>query len=106
MTSHRARIPERVRRSSSCPDGRVDTGQNPPGIGGVAAVSRPTARVLALLELLQAGGTHSVGTLAAGLGVDERTVRRYAAHLIDLGVPVRALRGRYGGYRLAPGYKL
>jgi predicted DNA-binding transcriptional regulator YafY len=62
--------------------------------------------VLALLELLQAGGTHTVGALADRLGVDERTVRRYAAHLLDLGVPVRALRGRYGGYRLAAGYKL
>jgi predicted DNA-binding transcriptional regulator YafY len=69
-------------------------------------VTRPTARVLALLELLQTGGQHQVGDLAARLGVDERTVRRYAEHLADLGIPVRAQRGRYGGYRLAPGYKL
>jgi len=69
-------------------------------------VSRPTARVLALLDLLQSGGTHPVRTLADRLGVDERTVRRYAEHLTDLGIPVQALRGRYGGYRLAPGYKL
>jgi predicted DNA-binding transcriptional regulator YafY len=38
--------------------------------------------------------------------VDERTVRRYATHLTDLGIPVVAERGRYGGYRLLPGYKL
>ncbi len=69
-------------------------------------MTRPTARVLALLELLQTGGQHTVGDLAARLGVDERTVRRYAEHLADLGIPVRAQRGRYGGYRLAPGYKL
>ena len=67
---------------------------------------RPTARVLALLEILQAGGGFTVGDLARRLGVDERTVRRYAVHLTDLGIPVEARRGRYGGYRLAPGYKL
>lgn len=69
-------------------------------------MTRPTARVLAMLELLQAGGQRTVGDLAARLGVDERTVRRYAEHLADLGIPVQAQRGRYGGYRLSPGYKL
>lgn len=69
-------------------------------------MTRPTARVLALLELLQTGGQHTVGELAARLGVDERTVRRYAEHLADLAIPVQAQRGRYGGYRLSPGYKL
>jgi predicted DNA-binding transcriptional regulator YafY len=69
-------------------------------------LARPTARVLALLEILQAGGGFTVADLAGRLGVDERTVRRYAAHLADLGIPVEARRGRYGGYRLAPGYKL
>lgn len=69
-------------------------------------MTRPTARVLAMLELLQTGGQRTVGELAERLAVDERTVRRYAEHLADLGVPVQAQRGRYGGYRLAPGYKL
>jgi len=69
-------------------------------------LNRPTARVLALLEILQAGGSFGVARLAERLGVDERTVRRYASHLADLGIPVEAQRGRYGGYRLAPGYKL
>ncbi|MDT0455979.1 WYL domain-containing protein [Streptomyces sp. DSM 41527] len=65
-----------------------------------------TARVLALLEILQGGGTRTVPDLAARLGVDERTVRRYAGHLLELGVPVDSVRGRYGGYRLAPGYRM
>ena len=69
-------------------------------------MTRPTARVLALLALLQSGGDHTVAALADRLGVDERTVRRYAVHLADLGIPVEARRGRYGGYRLSPGYKL
>lgn len=69
-------------------------------------VTRPTARVLAMLELLQTGRQRTAADLAATLEVDERTVRRYAEHLTDLGIPVRAQRGRYGGYRLAPGHKL
>ncbi|MBB5803326.1 hypothetical protein F4560_003094 [Saccharothrix ecbatanensis] len=33
-------------------------------------------------------------------------MRRYTAHLRDLGIPVEAERGRYGGYRLARGYRM
>lgn len=69
-------------------------------------MSRPTGRVLALLELLQSGGTRTVAELADRLGVDGRTVRRYVDHLVDIDVPVEAVRGRYGGYRLAPGYRM
>ncbi|MFF8954105.1 helix-turn-helix transcriptional regulator [Streptomyces sp. NPDC014940] len=66
----------------------------------------PTGRVLTLLELLQSGGTRTVAELADRLGVEGRTVRRYVDQLIDLDVPVESVRGRYGGYRLAPGYRL
>lgn len=69
-------------------------------------MSRPTSRVLALLEILQAGGTRRAGELAERLGVDERTVRRYVEHLVELDVPVRSVRGRLGGYQLAPGYRM
>ncbi len=69
-------------------------------------MARPTARVLSLLELLQSGGVRTVAELADRLDVDERTVRRYVDHLIDLDVPVESVRGRYGGYRLAPGYRM
>ncbi|MFJ9615311.1 helix-turn-helix transcriptional regulator [Streptomyces noursei] len=67
---------------------------------------RPTGRVLTLLELLQSGGTRTVAELADRLGVEGRTVRRYVDQLIDLDVPVESVRGRYGGYRLASGYRL
>ncbi|WP_433437807.1 helix-turn-helix transcriptional regulator [Nonomuraea sp. CA-141351] len=69
-------------------------------------MSYPATRMLAMLELLQAH--HGLGgrDLAQRLGVDERTVRRYAARLAELGIPVAAERGRYGGYQLMPGYKL
>ncbi|MFI1384703.1 helix-turn-helix transcriptional regulator [Embleya sp. NPDC020886] len=69
-------------------------------------MSRPTVRVLTLLELLQSGGIRTMAELADRLDVDGRTVRRYVNHLLDLDVPVEAVRGRYGGYRLAPGYRL
>jgi predicted DNA-binding transcriptional regulator YafY len=59
-----------------------------------------------MLELLQANRQLTGGALAERLGVDERTVRRYAARLAELGVPVEGLRGRHGGFRLLPGFKL
>jgi predicted DNA-binding transcriptional regulator YafY len=59
-----------------------------------------------MLELLQAHHRIRGTELAERLGIDERTVRRYAARLEDLGIPVVAERGRYGGYGLMPGYKL
>ncbi|MFD5648925.1 helix-turn-helix transcriptional regulator [Streptomyces sp. NPDC127039] len=69
-------------------------------------MSRPVSRVLTLLELLQSGGVRTVAELSSRLGVGERTVRRYVDHLVDLDVPVESVRGRYGGYRLAPGHRM
>jgi predicted DNA-binding transcriptional regulator YafY len=74
--------------------------------GKIADMARPTARVLALHALLQAGGTHTVAGLAERLAVDERTVRRYIEHLRDLDIPVDGTRGPYGGYRLARHYRM
>jgi len=69
-------------------------------------MTRSTSRVLALLEILEGGGQHTVPELARRLAVDERTVRRYVGHLLDIDVPVTSTRGRYGGYRLAAGYRV
>ncbi len=70
-------------------------------------MSKPVRRVLAVLEVLQAEPLRVTGAeLARRTGVDGRTIRRYIAHLVDLGVPIDAERGRDGGYALAPGYKL
>jgi predicted DNA-binding transcriptional regulator YafY len=69
-------------------------------------VYRPTARVLTVLELLQSRGSMTGAELARRLEVDIRTIRHYIETLIDLGIPVEARRGRYGAYRLRPGYKL
>lgn len=69
-------------------------------------VYRPTARVLTVLELLQSHGRMTGAELARRLEVDIRTVRNYIQTLADLGIPIEAERGRYGAYRLRPGYKL
>ncbi|MDQ2655522.1 MAG: YafY family transcriptional regulator [Chloroflexota bacterium] len=69
-------------------------------------VYRPTARVLATLELLQVHGGMTGAELARRLEVNGRTVRNYVETLRDLGVPVEATRGRAGGYRLRPGMRL
>jgi predicted DNA-binding transcriptional regulator YafY len=69
-------------------------------------VYRPTARVLAVLELLQSHGRLTGAELSRRLEVDIRTVRNYVQTLTDLGIPIKAERGRYGAYRLRAGYKL
>ena len=66
----------------------------------------PTSRVLTVLELLQSRPSISGPELAERLEMDVRTVRRYIAHLQDVGIPVETNIGRHGGYRLRPGFKL
>jgi predicted DNA-binding transcriptional regulator YafY len=59
-----------------------------------------------MLELLQARERIGVPELARRLEVGERTVRRYAAMLREMGIPVEAELGRYGAYSLRSGYRL
>ena len=59
-----------------------------------------------MLELLQTRGRIGGPELARRLEVGERTVRRYAATLQEIGVPVEGERGRYGAYSLKRGYKM
>ena len=68
--------------------------------------NRPTTRLLSMLELLQTRGRIGGPELARRLEVGERTVRRYAATLQEMGVPVEGERGRYGAYSLKRGYKM
>jgi predicted DNA-binding transcriptional regulator YafY len=59
-----------------------------------------------MLELLQARERIGVPELARRLEVGERTVRRYAAMLREMGIPIEAELGRYGAYYLRSGYRL
>jgi predicted DNA-binding transcriptional regulator YafY len=68
--------------------------------------NRPTTRLLSMLELLQTRGRIGGPELARRLEVGERTVRRYAVMLQEMGVPVEGERGRYGAYSLKRGYKM
>src|SRR2546423_2634580 len=66
----------------------------------------PVMGLLTVVDLLQARPSITAAQLAEGLQVNARSARRYIVMLQDLGIPVEAERGRYGGYRLRPGYKL
>jgi predicted DNA-binding transcriptional regulator YafY len=66
----------------------------------------PTARLLELLELLQARPLTTGREIADRLGIDPRTARRYIDVLQELGIPIEGQRGVGGGYRIRPGYRL
>jgi predicted DNA-binding transcriptional regulator YafY len=66
----------------------------------------PTARALLALELLQGNPGVTADRLAERLGVSPRAVRRYVAILREAGIPVVAVRGPGGGYRLGRGLRL
>lgn len=66
----------------------------------------PTGRVLTVFEILQSRPGITGPELADKLETDVRTIRRYISKLQDVGIQVEANPGRYGGYRLKPGYKL
>ncbi|MFI5278335.1 MAG: helix-turn-helix transcriptional regulator, partial [Ktedonobacterales bacterium] len=70
------------------------------------SVYTPASRLLTLLDLLQSRPSRSALELARALEVEPRSVRRYVTMLQDMGIPIEARRGRYGGYALRPGYKL
>jgi predicted DNA-binding transcriptional regulator YafY len=69
-------------------------------------VQTPTARLLELLELLQARPLTTGREISDRLEIDARTVRRYVAALQDMGIPVEGQRGVGGGYRVRPGFRL
>jgi predicted DNA-binding transcriptional regulator YafY len=62
-------------------------------------------RLVSLLLLLQTRGQLTAAEVAAQLDVSIRTVHRDVESLSEAGVPVEALRGPAGGYRLAGGYR-
>ncbi|MBB4692933.1 helix-turn-helix transcriptional regulator [Paractinoplanes abujensis] len=67
---------------------------------------KTSARLLALLSLLQARRDWPGTLLAERLDISLRTVRRDVDRLRELGYPIAAVKGPDGGYRLSAGTEL
>lgn len=63
-------------------------------------------RLITLILTLQRQPGQKAADLAEKLGVSVRTLHRYFGMLDEMGVPVYAERGPYGGFSLVRGYKL
>jgi len=66
----------------------------------------PATRLITLILLLQRHPNQKASALARELGVSVRTLHRYFEMLDEIGVPVYAERGPYGGFSLVRGYKM
>src|SRR5215510_3814617 len=69
-------------------------------------MSNSASRLITLIFLLQNRPNQKASELAEKLGVSVRTVHRYFAMLDEMGIPVYAERGPYGGFSLVRGYKV
>ena len=63
-------------------------------------------RLITLILILQNKPNQKASDLAGKLGISVRTLHRYFEMLDEMGIPVYAERGPYGGFSLVRGYKL
>ena len=66
----------------------------------------PTARALLALEIIQNSPGITAQRLGERLGVTERAARRYVAILREADLPIEAVSGPHGGYRVGRGLRL
>ena len=69
-------------------------------------MNNTATRLITLIFLLQNHPNQKASKLAEKLGVSLRTVHRYFGMLDEMGIPVYAERGPYGGFSLVRGYKI
>jgi predicted DNA-binding transcriptional regulator YafY len=69
-------------------------------------MANTATRLITLIMLLQRQPNQTAAQLAQELDVSVRTVQRYITMLDEIGIPVYAERGPYGGYALVRGYKM
>jgi predicted DNA-binding transcriptional regulator YafY len=72
----------------------------------VTAEVSPTARALLALEVIQDNPGITAQQLGERLGVSDRAARRYVAILREAELPVEAVSGPHGGYRVGRGLRL
>jgi len=69
-------------------------------------MTKPASRLITLIMLLQRQPNQKAAGLAAELGISVRTLHRYFEMLDEMGIPIYAERGPYGGFSLVRGYKM
>lgn len=69
-------------------------------------MANTATRLITLIMLLQRQPNQTAAQLGQALDVSVRTVQRYITMLDEIGIPVYAERGPYGGYALVRGYKM
>jgi predicted DNA-binding transcriptional regulator YafY len=69
-------------------------------------MNNTATRLITLIFLLQNQPNQKASELAGKLGVSQRTVHRYFEMLDEMGIPIYAERGPYGGFSLVRGYKM
>jgi predicted DNA-binding transcriptional regulator YafY len=69
-------------------------------------MTKPASRLITLIMLLQNRPNQKAADLASELGVSIRTLHRYFSALDEMGIPIYAERGPYGGFSLVRGLRM